>query len=118
MPTASIVHAQLFFNSSVGTEVDGSSPTLHELCRVMGLPGKPGGISGNEVEKYYCDGHIREIAEYCESDRSPLRGVDRERVNDRRNESCGSIDISEDQPSSCFSSKTHHAIVERGGRDD
>ena len=34
----------------------------------MGLPGKPHGISGGEVEKYYRDGHIREIAEYCESD--------------------------------------------------
>jgi predicted PolB exonuclease-like 3'-5' exonuclease len=42
--------------------------TLHELCRVMGLPGKPGGMTGAEVEKYYRDGHIREIAEYCESD--------------------------------------------------
>jgi predicted PolB exonuclease-like 3'-5' exonuclease len=45
-----------------------SKATLHELCRVMGLPGKPDGISGAEVEKYYRDGHIREIAEYCESD--------------------------------------------------
>jgi hypothetical protein len=42
--------------------------SLHELCRVMGLSGKPDGISGAEVEKYYRDGHIREIAEYCESD--------------------------------------------------
>ena len=43
--------------------------TLHELCRVMGLPGKPDGVSGAEVEKYYRDGrHMREIAEYCESD--------------------------------------------------
>jgi predicted PolB exonuclease-like 3'-5' exonuclease len=42
--------------------------TLHELCRVMGLPGKADGMSGAEVEKYYRDGHIREIAEYCESD--------------------------------------------------
>jgi predicted PolB exonuclease-like 3'-5' exonuclease len=42
--------------------------SLHELCRVMGLPGKPDGITGAEVEKYYRDGHIREIAEYCESD--------------------------------------------------
>ena len=42
--------------------------TLHELCRVMGLPGKPDGMTGAEVEKHYCDGHIREIAEYCESD--------------------------------------------------
>jgi predicted PolB exonuclease-like 3'-5' exonuclease len=33
-----------------------------------GLPGKPDGMTGAEVEKYYCDGHIREIAEYCESD--------------------------------------------------
>ena len=42
--------------------------TMHELCRAMGLPGKPDGISGEEVEKYYRDGHIREIAAYCESD--------------------------------------------------
>jgi predicted PolB exonuclease-like 3'-5' exonuclease len=42
--------------------------TLHELCRVMGLPGKPDGMNGAEVEKYYRDGRIREIAEYCESD--------------------------------------------------
>ena len=42
--------------------------SLHELCRVMGLPGKPDGISGAEVEKNYRDGHIREIAEYCEGD--------------------------------------------------
>ena len=34
----------------------------------MGLPGKPGGMTGAEVEKYYRDGHIRQIAEYCESD--------------------------------------------------
>ena len=42
--------------------------TLHELCRVMGLPGKPDGMTGAEVEKYYGNGHIREVAEYCESD--------------------------------------------------
>ena len=42
--------------------------TLHELCRVMGLPGKPDGIGGGEVEKFYRDGRIHEIAEYCESD--------------------------------------------------
>jgi hypothetical protein len=42
--------------------------TLHELCRVMGLPGKPDGMNGAEVEKYYRDGHVRQIAEYCESD--------------------------------------------------
>jgi predicted PolB exonuclease-like 3'-5' exonuclease len=42
--------------------------TLHELCRVMGVRGKPDGMSGGDVEKYYRDGRIREIAEYWESD--------------------------------------------------
>jgi predicted PolB exonuclease-like 3'-5' exonuclease len=42
--------------------------TLHEMCRVMGLPGKPDGMSGADVEKYYRDGRIREIGEYCETD--------------------------------------------------
>jgi predicted PolB exonuclease-like 3'-5' exonuclease len=42
--------------------------TLHELCRVLGLAGKPQGMDGGEVEKYYRDGRIKEIAQYCESD--------------------------------------------------
>jgi len=42
--------------------------TLHEMSRVMGLPGKPSGIHGGEVEKYYLEGKINEIADYCESD--------------------------------------------------
>jgi predicted PolB exonuclease-like 3'-5' exonuclease len=64
--------------------------TLHELCRVMGLPGKPDGISGAEVEKYYRDGHISEIAEYCESDVlntyrvvAPLRTISRAAIGRR-----------------------------------
>jgi predicted PolB exonuclease-like 3'-5' exonuclease len=42
--------------------------SLHELCRVMGLPGKSNGIDGSKIEKYYHEGKIREIADYCESD--------------------------------------------------
>ena len=42
--------------------------SLHELCRVIGLPGKANGIDGSKIEKYYREGRIREIAEYCESD--------------------------------------------------
>ena len=42
--------------------------SLHELSRVLGLAGKPQGMDGGEVEKYYRDGRIKEIAEYCESD--------------------------------------------------
>ena len=46
----------------------GAKCTLHELCRVMGLPGKPSGINGAEVAKYFREGRLREIADYCESD--------------------------------------------------
>jgi 3'-5' exonuclease len=42
--------------------------SLHEVCRVMGLPGKPDSIRGEDVERYYREGRIRDIAEYCESD--------------------------------------------------
>jgi len=42
--------------------------TLHELCRVMGLPGKPDGMDGLEVARYHRDGRIKEIADYCETD--------------------------------------------------
>jgi 3'-5' exonuclease len=46
----------------------GAKATLHELCRVMGLPGKPDGIDGGEVERYFHEGRIKEIAAYCEGD--------------------------------------------------
>ena len=42
--------------------------TLHGLCRVMGLPGKPDHIDGGEVDKYFQEGRIQDIADYCESD--------------------------------------------------
>jgi predicted 3'-5' exonuclease similar to PolB exonuclease domain len=37
--------------------------TLHEISRVMGLPGKPKGFDGGEVERYFHEGKIKEIAE-------------------------------------------------------
>ena len=46
----------------------GAKCTLHELCRVMGLPGKPGGIDGAQVDQYFREGRLREIADYCETD--------------------------------------------------
>src|SRR5438552_1999588 len=42
--------------------------TLHEISRVMGLPGKPKGFDGGEVERYFHEGKIKEIADYCETD--------------------------------------------------
>jgi predicted PolB exonuclease-like 3'-5' exonuclease len=41
---------------------------LDEISRVMGLPGKPDGIDGSQVQAYYEAGRIDEIAEYCVSD--------------------------------------------------
>jgi hypothetical protein len=34
----------------------------------MGLPGKPDGIDGSQVEAYFNAGRIQEIADYCKSD--------------------------------------------------
>ena len=34
----------------------------------MGLPGKPDAINGSEVDRYFREDRIREIANYCESD--------------------------------------------------
>jgi len=42
--------------------------SLDEICKVMHMPGKPYGFSGSEVESYFRDGKILEIAAYCESD--------------------------------------------------
>jgi predicted PolB exonuclease-like 3'-5' exonuclease len=42
----------------------GAKSTLHELRRVMGLAGKPDGINGAEVEEYFREGRIQDIADY------------------------------------------------------
>ena len=42
--------------------------TPHELCQVMGLLGKPIGRRRGEVQKYFREGRIQGIADYCESD--------------------------------------------------
>ncbi len=42
--------------------------TLNELSKIMGLPGKPDGIDGGEVHRYFREGRIKEIADYCETD--------------------------------------------------
>ena len=45
-----------------------NKPSLHELCRVMGLAGKPEGIGGADVERYCGEGRVAEVAAYCETD--------------------------------------------------
>jgi predicted PolB exonuclease-like 3'-5' exonuclease len=34
----------------------------------MGLSGKPKGFDGGEVERYFREGKIKEVADYCETD--------------------------------------------------
>jgi 3'-5' exonuclease len=46
----------------------GGKVTLDELSRIMGLPGKPGGMDGSRVEAYFNAGRIQEIADYCKLD--------------------------------------------------
>lgn len=45
-----------------------SKVKLHDLSRMLGLPGKPDGIDGSMVESYVSQGRIAEVASYCESD--------------------------------------------------
>ena len=41
---------------------------LNDLCRVLGLPGKPDGMDGSQVERYVNEGRIDEVSAYCETD--------------------------------------------------
>jgi 3'-5' exonuclease len=42
--------------------------SLNELSRIMGLPGKSDGSDGSDVERFFLEGKIKEIADYCETD--------------------------------------------------
>ena len=42
--------------------------SLNELSKIMGFPGKPDNIDGSEVDRYFREGRIQEIADYCETD--------------------------------------------------
>ena len=70
--------ARLYFNRHSEDAVDlcdilssfapHTKASLNELSKIMGLPGKPEGIDGNEVERYFLEGRIKEIADYCQTD--------------------------------------------------
>jgi 3'-5' exonuclease len=70
--------ARLYFNRYTEDAVDlcdilssfapHTKASLNELSKIMGMPGKPEGIDGNEVERYFLEGRIKEIADYCETD--------------------------------------------------
>jgi len=42
--------------------------SLNEISKIMGMPGKPNDIDGSQVEQYFVEGRIKEIADYCETD--------------------------------------------------
>ena len=41
---------------------------LDDLCKVLGLPGKPEGIDGSKVWEAVKEGRIADVSRYCESD--------------------------------------------------
>jgi predicted PolB exonuclease-like 3'-5' exonuclease len=51
-----------------GSYIPGAKIKLDEICKIIGLPGKPRGIDGSEIEAMIQSGRIVEVAQYCESD--------------------------------------------------
>jgi len=51
-----------------GSYSPGTRIKLDEICKIVGLPGKPKDIDGSEVEAMVQAGRIAEVAQYCESD--------------------------------------------------
>ncbi|PTS81676.1 MULTISPECIES: 3'-5' exonuclease [unclassified Caulobacter] len=52
----------------LGSYSSGAKAKLDELCRVLGLAGKPDGVDGAEVAGFVKAGRIAEVAAYCETD--------------------------------------------------
>jgi predicted PolB exonuclease-like 3'-5' exonuclease len=52
----------------LGSYVPGVKVKLDEVTKILGLPGKPEGIAGSQVEEMVAAGKIEEVAWYCESD--------------------------------------------------
>jgi len=46
----------------------GAVPQSSRSTPPLGVPGKPKGFDGGEVERYFCEGKIKEVADYCETD--------------------------------------------------
>jgi predicted PolB exonuclease-like 3'-5' exonuclease len=40
-----------------------SKASLNELSKIMGMPRKPEGIDGTDIERYFLEGRVKEIAE-------------------------------------------------------
>src|SRR6266566_509704 len=51
-----------------GSYSPGAKTKLDEICKIMGLKGKPQGIDGAQVDEMVRAGRIQEVAQYCESD--------------------------------------------------
>ena len=53
---------------ALGSYVPGAKVKLDEICKILGLTGKPEGVDGGRVEEMVLAGQIEEVARYCESD--------------------------------------------------
>jgi len=54
--------------NALGSYVPGAKVKLDEICKILGLTGKPEGVDGSRVEEMVLAGQIEEVARYCESD--------------------------------------------------
>ena len=53
---------------TLGSFSPGARVKLDEISKILGLPGKPEGLDGSQVEEMVLAGQIEEVARYCESD--------------------------------------------------
>src|SRR5436190_10156097 len=51
-----------------GSYSPGAKIKLDEICKIMGLTGKPHGIDGTQVDEMVRAGKIQEVSHYCETD--------------------------------------------------
>jgi predicted PolB exonuclease-like 3'-5' exonuclease len=76
--SAAGLQARPYFNRYYDDAVDlcdvlasyssGAKVKLDEICKILGLTGKPEGVDGSRVEAMVLDGKIEQVARYCESD--------------------------------------------------
>jgi predicted PolB exonuclease-like 3'-5' exonuclease len=52
----------------LGSFTSNAKVKLQELCRALGLPGKPDEIDGSKVDEFVRAGRIGDVASYCEAD--------------------------------------------------
>lgn len=56
------------FDTMIQWSGTGNRISMDNLCKALGIPGKPDDIDGSKVWDYIKEGRIKEVADYCEGD--------------------------------------------------